>query len=264
MGQALSHVPGDARTGAPVGAQAPRAAAAFTARVLVDPLLSLIFPAACPACGVPLDRPARGPLCEACWTQLPLHRDSACDCGAPLPNQDLELCGRCRRGLAEFDRGASLGPYTGALRVAIHQLKYSGKRRAAKRLAEQMSRLGSVQRALAGNPLLIPVPLHPSRGTARGFNQAALLAAALAQPHELRVVEGLVRVRDTPPQTGRSAAARRRNVAGAFQATRLFRNQDLVLVDDVLTTGATARACAKTLRRAGARSVGLLTVARVI
>ena len=230
----------------------------------MDPLLSLIFPAACPSCGLPLDRPTRGPLCEACWTQLPRHRDSACDCGAPLPSPDIELCGRCRRGLADFDRGASLGPYTGALRVAIHQLKYSGKRRAATRLAEQMSRLDSVQRALAGKPLLIPVPLHPSRGTQRGFNQAELLAAALAHPRGLQVVEGLIRVRNTPPQTGRSAAARRRNVAGAFQATRPLRNLDVVLVDDVLTTGATARACAKTLRRAGARSVGLLTVARVI
>jgi len=263
LGEALSHVPGDARAGAPVTAPAPRSAAAFTARVVVDPLLSLIFPAACPACGLPLDSPASGPLCEPCWTQLPRHSDSACDCGAPLPGPDSELCGRCRRGLAEFERGASLGPYTGALRVAIHQLKYSGKRRVAKRLAEQMSRLGSVQRALAGDPLLIPVPLHPSRGAERGFNQAALLAAALARPRGLAVLDGLIRVRDTPPQTGRSAAARRHNVAGAFQATRRFRNRDVILVDDVLTTGATARACAKTLRRAGARSVGLLTVARV-
>jgi ComF family protein len=230
----------------------------------VDPVLSLVFPVACPACGLPLDRPSRGPLCEPCWTQLPRHRDSACDCGAPLPNPDLDLCGRCRRGLADFDRGASLGPYTGALRVAIHQLKYTGKRRAAKRLAEQMSRLAPVQRVLLGEPLLIPVPLHPGRATARGFNQAALLAAALAKPRGLRVLEGLVRVRDTPPQTGRSAAARRRNVAGAFQATERLRDRDVVLVDDVLTTGATARACARALRRAGARRVGLLTVARVI
>ena len=230
----------------------------------MDPLLSLIFPAGCPACGLPLDRPARGPLCEACWTQLPRHSDSACDCGAPLPGPDIDLCGRCRRGLADFDRGASLGPYTGALRVAIHQLKYSGKRRAASRLAEQMSRLEPVQRVLEGNPMLIPVPLHPRRGAERGFNQAALLAAALARPRGLQLLDGLVRVRDTPPQTGRSAAARRRNMAGAFQATRPFRDLDVVVVDDVLTTGATARACAKALRRAGARRVGLLTVARVI
>jgi ComF family protein len=117
---------------------------------------------------------------------------------------------------------------------------------------------------LEGNPLLIPVPLHPRRGAERGFNQAALLAAALARPRGLQVVDGLVRVRDTPPQTGRSAAARRRNMAGAFQATRPLRDLDVVVVDDVLTTGATARACAKALRRAGARRVGLLTVARVI
>ena len=78
------------------------------------------------------------------------------------------------------------------------------------------------------------------------------------------MIGGLVRLRDTPPQTGLSAAARRRNVAGAFRASRSFAGLEVVLIDDVLTTGATARACAKALRQAGARRVGLLTAARVV
>ena len=134
----------------------------------------------------------------------------------------------------------------------------------ATRLAECMLRRAAVRRTLGEGPILVPVPLHPSRGAERGFNQADLLAAAVARPLGLRVIGGLVRLRDTPPQTGLSAAARRRNVAGAFQSSRRFTGLDVVLVDDVLTTGATARACAKALRRAGARRVGLLTAARVV
>jgi ComF family protein len=119
---------------------------------------------------------------------------------------------------------------------------------------------------LAGAAALVPVPLHPRRLAQRGFNQSELLAAAIGRRIGVSLhARALVRRTDTPPQTGLSAVARRRNVAGAFAVRERGRihGRTVVLVDDVFTTGATARACASALRQAGASAVHLLTVARV-
>jgi ComF family protein len=122
-------------------------------------------------------------------------------------------------------------------------------------------------RALLGDgAVVVPVPLHPRRRRQRGYNQAELLASALARRAGLVVhADALARRKETLPQTGLSAAGRRRNVAGAFWVRRRARihGKTVVLVDDVYTTGATSRACAAALQQAGARAVRLLTVARV-
>lgn len=271
-------LPGEAGAGpalslaSPTAAAPPRASvpdllrwcAGSLVRHLVDPVLAVVFPAWCPSCRALVSRPTRGPLCESCWGALPRHRGPLCRCGFPLPSS-LDACGRCRRGLSPFARGASLGPYEGALRLVIHELKYRGHRRLAGRLASELSAVPEVVALLCSAEVLVPVPLHPRRQRERGFNQSALLARALARAHGLRVAErALARVRETPPQTTLGAAARRANVAGAFSArdAASFRGRVVVLVDDVLTTGATARACAGVLRRGGAREVRLLTVAR--
>jgi ComF family protein len=175
-------------------------------------------------------------------------------------------CGRCRRGLSPFARGASLGPYDGALRVVIHELKYRGRRRAAAQLARRLEGLAGVAEVLRGAEALVPVPLHPRRRRERGFNQAELLAAELGRQAGVPVAAGaLVRRTDTASQAGLTAARRRENVAGAFAVRHRSRvaGRVVVLVDDVYTTGATARACARALRDAGAAEIRLLTVARV-
>ena len=151
--------------------------------------------------------------------------------------------------------------------MLIHELKFHGRRRVAARLAEAMLAQEPVRRVLTGGTTVVPVPLHPKRGRERGFNQAELLAVELGRRARLDVAKGvLVRSRPTPPQTGLSAAGRRRNVTGAFSVRRRRRIQgrDVVLVDDVLTTGATALACGRALRAAGASEVRLLTAARVL
>ena len=239
--------------------------AATASRWLLDPVLAVVFPSRCPACATPLDRPRLGPLCEGCWSSLPRHRGAACACGVPLA-QGLSACGRCRRGLCAFAAGASLGPYEGALRVAVQELKYRSRRRIAGRLAEAMLALPPVRGVLAGASVLVPVPLHPRRKRTRGFNQSELLAEELGRRAGLTsTASALVRRTDTPPQTGLSAAARRANVQGAFavRGHGQIAGRTVVLVDDVLTTGATATACARALTQAGAREVRLLTAARV-
>lgn len=232
----------------------------------VDPLLAVVFPSACPACGVSLAHPSAGPLCGPCWQALPRHRAPVCRCGTPLGGDAAGPCGRCRRGLSPFAAGASLGPFEGALRLLVHELKYRGRRRLAVRLAGLLLAESAVRVVLAAGAELVPVPLHPRRRRERGFNQAELLARALARGSGLELSLGLlVRRKDTSPQAGLSAGSRRRNMRGAFAARHRPRLQGrtVVLVDDVVTTGATAAACARVLEQAGAAEVRLVTVARV-
>lgn len=157
------------------------------------------------------------------------------------------------------------GLYEGSLRAILHAFKYEGRRTLAQPLGRMLREAGAD--LLTDVSCVVPVPLHPWRRIARGFNQSADLARAL----DLPVVHALWRTRRTQPQTGLSRAGRRRNVRGAFAVSPLLtrRTRDglvdgrvVLLVDDVRTTGATLDACARALRRAGAAGVRALTVAR--
>lgn len=236
------------------------------ALAIVDPLLTILFPSQCVVCRSLVAQPTDGPLCSSCFRLLPRHRGPVCDCGVPLAGGVGLSCGRCRRGLAVFDAGASLGPYEGSLRTVLHALKYGRRPRLAGRLADALVSEPAVGRLLSPQLVLVPVPLHPRRLRERGFNQSERLARALGRRTGLPVMaQTLVRRRDTPPQTGLTAARRRANMAGAFAArcSPALAGRTVLLIDDVLTTGATARACAGALLRAGAGAVRLLTVARV-
>jgi ComF family protein len=229
---------------------------------VLDPVLSAVFPAECPCCAHGVERPSQGPLCGACWQALPRHA-AACACGTPLLAPGV--CGRCRRGLQPLSRGASLGPHEGSLRALVHAFKYGGRRSAASRVAERLREAPEAVAVLAGADLLVAVPLHPRRLRERGFNQAEELCAAFARAGAPRHERGvLVRRRDTAAQAGLKAAERRRNVAGAFAVRRraAVAGRVVVLVDDVYTTGATARACGSVLLAAGASEVRVLTIAR--
>jgi len=251
---------------APAGGPALRSgkALATATALLVEPVLAAVFPTRCPVCATWLDRPLRGPLCDPCWRSLPRHRSPACGCGLPAPG--AMACVRCRRGHAPFAAGASFGPYEGGLRTLVHELKYHGRRRVAARLAEVLLAEEATGQLLVPGSVLVPVPLHPLRRHERGFNQSELLARELARRSGLAVSDALVRRKDTTPQTGLSAAARRRNVAGAFAVRKraAVAGRVVILVDDVLTTGATAMACGRALHEAGVDEVRLLTVARVV
>jgi ComF family protein len=160
------------------------------------------------------------------------------------------------------DRARAVGAYDGALRAIVHALKYEGRRSLAKPLADLMRIRGADM--LAGAEYVVPVPLHPSRRRERGFNQAADLARHLGLP----TCHALARIRETRTQTDLPAAARHRNVSGAFalapRAAARVSERVIVLVDDVSTTGATLEACAVVLKEAGAKEVRALTAARVV
>ncbi|HSE04620.1 MAG TPA: ComF family protein [Methylomirabilota bacterium] len=177
------------------------------------------------------------------------------------------LCRSCRRRAPAFDYGRAAAPYDGVMREAVHAFKFVGRRALAAPLGDLLAELGAAALPAGMPDLLVPVPLHPRRERERGFNQATLLARRLGRAWGCPVRgDVLIRAVATPSQTELDAAARRANVRRAFRLRRpaCVAGRHVVLVDDVLTTGATLSECARCLREAGAALVGVLTVARVV
>ncbi len=228
----------------------------------------LLFPDGCRICGGALEGIGRIPVCAHCLSApQPLAAEYFCVCcRTPFRNRfpldEQGRCPLCRLGLRGFDAAYSYGAYEGVLRELIHLFKYGRIRTLARPLGEYLAvAIPHDQRF----DLIVPVPLHWRRRLARGFNQAALLAAAVARRYALPVAPAVRRRRGTPSQAGLTNAQRRANMAGAFRVRRpeQVRGRRVLLVDDVMTTGATAAACAAALKRAGASHVTLLTLARV-
>jgi len=224
------------------------------ARAATRALLDLVFPPSCAACG----EPAEEPFCATCAEAVDPVPPGCARCGEPGPDA---LCGSCRANPPAFDAVRAGGLLGGPLADAVHAFKYENRPALARPLGAWLAK----RAPLAPGVAIVSVPLARGRRIERGYDQASLLADALARAagaRERRVRAALRRVRETPAQVGRTRAERARNVAGAFEARPVVAGKEVVLVDDVVTTGATADAAADALRRAGARSVEVVALAR--
>ncbi len=231
-------------------------------------VLNAVLPPRCLLSGEIVDRP--GQIAPAYWKDIHFIEKPVCvSCGVPLAFDagDEARCTACLVRPPAYDRARSAFVYDETSRHLVLAFKHGHRRDGVAAFARWMARAG--EEALAEAQGLVPVPLHYRRLVWRRFNPSALLAQRLEAVSGVPVVVDLLkRCRATPRQKGKSPAERRRNVAGAFsvraQRRALVKGARLVLVDDVLTTGATVEACARALKRAGAERVTVVTLARVV
>lgn len=243
-----------------------------------DSVSSVLFPADCRVCGDPLAAFSRVPVCESCWNKLPKQSGPLCArCGESLRVSDFgegedAYCRPCRMVPPEFERAVSHGLYADTLRTLLHLLKYDGLQPVALKLGALLAQQVAAIEDLPERMVVVPVPLYAGKRRERGFNQAELLARAVCvQMRRLRpgwkaelAPRALMRRRATESQAGLTVHERRRNLRGVFSSVNpgRLRGRDVLLIDDVYTTGATARACSAALKKAGAARVWVATVAR--
>lgn len=232
-------------------------------REIIAAGLTLLFPPSCPSCRKMNNSQL---LCKGCFEQLQFIKTPYCSCcGRVFPvHGDNHLCGNCLTTSWKFDKARSFVAYEEIIASLIHKLKYSGEMTGIetfKYLCEQSEVLAD----LTTPDLILPVPLHLKRLRKRGFNQALVLAKALF-PEERKKIRHdiLTRRTDTPAQMGLSGKKRRKNLTDAFIVANPSEvaEKNILLFDDVFTTGSTANECAKALKSSGCQKVEILTICR--
>ena len=224
---------------------------------LLDSLLGVIFPIRCAGCG------RRGvSVCAECWPSIPWLGDEVCPFCAS-PTRLGRICQPCGDGTLALDGARAACRFDGIARTVVRDLKYRGNKPRAELLGDVLAE--TLQRRPLAIDVLVPVPLAPGRRRSRGFNQSDLIARHLGNRLGVLLLSScLERIRETPPQVGRSDAERRENVRGAFNCrdASAVRGRRVALVDDVMTTGSTLRECAHAIRAAGAARVYGVAAAR--
>ncbi len=230
-------------------------------------LLDFILPPLCISCRAKvLDHHA---LCARCWSHISFIQKPYCQIlgfALPFDEGDQTVSATAVAMKPHFDHARSVAHYDSVMRDLIHGFKYYGQMESKKIFGYWLSMAGA--EFLPQADLIIPVPLYRRKLFQRRFNQAAILADSLGQETGIETDHYILkRVKNTVQQVGLSAQQRKQNVAGAFKVAEgdkiALKGKKIVLIDDVFTTGSTANACARTLKRAGAVQVDLITLARV-
>jgi ComF family protein len=254
---------------------------------VVADVVNVLMPSDCRVCGAAMAALARVRVCEACvarvGTQAEAEQDVLCTrCGDAMGMESARFaaamgvseCTMCRLAPPQFDRAVSFANYEDEMRRMLHLLKFEGMRGVAEHvLGEAMvAAARKLRRDAADELVVVPVPLFAARERTRGFNQARLLAEAAvkrlrrAEPGwGLRLGSGVLeRVKDTQALYALNPTQRRASLKGAFRVANVeaVRGREVLLIDDIMTTGATARECARVLKRAGAAKVWVVTAAK--
>ena len=226
-------------------------------------VLNTLFPETCPVCHESASDHTTAPICTGCWDSIRPYEGPRCDkCGIPLDSDSSMTCGECIKDEPAYRSVRSFGLYRGPLRKSINLLKYHNTKRLSKPLSEIILSM-DIPRADA----VIPVPLYKDRLRQREFNQSALLAKYTAKNTGMSLlVDCLIKLKDTRPQVGLTSRERRRNMKNAFGVEKkdLIKGKDILLVDDVITTGATVRECSRVLKKAGAGNIYVMALAHSI
>jgi len=227
----------------------------------------LVVPPSCLLCRAALG--AHHALCASCWKGVHFIRPPLCDItGIPLPFDvgETAISAKAAANPPAYDRARAVAHFTGAMRLLIHQFKYADRHDATALFGRWLVEAGGDR--LTGVDVIVPVPMNRWRLLLRRFNQAAVLAKELSRRTAIPIEPLLLtRHRSTRTQVGLTHDQRRRNVAGAFKVPQrkvpLLQGRSILLIDDVITTGATVEACARALKRAGAARVDVLVLALV-
>lgn len=221
-------------------------------------MLNLLFPSRCPLCERISDSYVFNPICSHCWGMIQKYNGPSCRiCGIPTISEETTVCESCVKKEQHFSKTLYYGLYDGTLRKAIHHLKFHGIKRFSKPLSSLLLEL-----PLPHVDVIIPVPLHLKRLRQREFNQTALIGKHLSKKlHIPMLTDCLIKVRETAAQTSLKRDERLKNVKNAFSVLKNLDGKDVLLLDDVITSGATVRECSKELARAGARDVIVLALA---
>ncbi|MEW6066764.1 MAG: ComF family protein [Nitrospirota bacterium] len=226
---------------------------------LISRLLNIFYPSKCPLCESTTDIYIHSPICSSCWSKIKKYTGPSCNiCAMPFSSEHSKTCAQCLKKHPPFSRVINYGLYEGVIAEAINQLKFHSIKRLAKPFGKLLLSLD-----IPSADGIVPVPLSIKGLRERGFNQSLLIARVIAKKKKFPLfMDILLKEKETPPQIGLSARERLLNLKGVFKVKGNINGKRLLLIDDVMTTGATVTECSKVLMKGGAKEVIVLTLAR--